>query len=236
MSEVLNIYQKLALIRKPVEVLKKNRQGYGYTYADEEVILSKITGLMGKYGVSLIPNIIPNSTVVEPYHYTKTKTTRDGKVYEEHVNEILVKADMEWMWVNNECPEDRVVVPWILVGSQADASQSFGSALTYSSRYFLLKYFNVATTNDDPDDYRRRQREAEDEEDKLIAEKIVEKIHSLVTEHLTSNPDDRAKIIALTKKYVKENGKASADYFVITQSAVATNLLNALKSEILKEE
>lgn len=57
MSEVLNIYQKLAKIRKPVEVIKKNRKGYGYTYVDEEEILSKITGLMGKYGVSLIPNI-----------------------------------------------------------------------------------------------------------------------------------------------------------------------------------
>lgn len=68
MSEVLNIYQKLAKIRKPVEVVKKNRKGYGYTYVDEEEILSKITGLMGKYGVSLIPNITHGSAVVEPYH------------------------------------------------------------------------------------------------------------------------------------------------------------------------
>lgn len=75
MSEVLNIYQKLAKIRKPVEVIKKNRKGYGYTYVDEEEILSRITGLMGKYGVSLIPNITHGSAVVEPYHYTKTKVT-----------------------------------------------------------------------------------------------------------------------------------------------------------------
>lgn len=29
MAENLNIYQKLAKIRKPVEVIKKNRKGYG---------------------------------------------------------------------------------------------------------------------------------------------------------------------------------------------------------------
>lgn len=238
MSEALNIYQKLAKIRKPVEVVKKNRKGYGYTYVDEEEILSKITGLMGKYGVSLIPNITHGSAVVEPYHYTKTKATKDGKTYEEHINEVMVRADMDWIWVNDENPEDRVVVPWLFVGSQSDASQAFGSALTYASRYFLLKYFNVATSDDDPDNWRSRQREAENQEDRLIAEKIVDQIHKLVTDHLAANPDDKQKIVALTKKYVKENGKATANYYAIESPVVATELLNALKAEITnnKEE
>lgn len=232
MSEVLNIYQKLAKIRKPVEVVKKNRKGYGYTYVDEEEILSKITGLMGKYGVSLIPTIIRSSSVVEPYHYVKTKATKDGKVYEEHVNEVMVRADMEWHWVNDENPDDRVIVPWFFVGSQSDASQAFGSALTYASRYFLLKYFNVATSDDDPDNWRSRQREAEGQEDRLIAEKIVEEIHKLVTNHLADHPDDKKKIVEITKKYVKENGKATANYYAIESSVVATELLNALRTEI----
>ena len=231
MPDNLNIYQKLAKIRKPVEVIKKNRRGYGYTYVDEEEILSKITGLMGKYNVSLVPSPVPAYAVVESYHYTKTKTTKDGKTYEEHVNEVIVHADMEWRWVNNDNPEDCVTVPWFFVGSQSDVSQSFGSALTYASRYFLLKYFNVATSDEDPDDYRRRQKEAEDEEDRLIAEKIVEQIHALVTEHLKNNPDDKQKVIAITKKFVKENGKASANYYAIETSAVATALLDALRTE-----
>ena len=167
-------------------------------YVDEEEILSKITGLMGKYGVSLIPNITHGSAVVEPYHYTKTKATKDGKTYEEHINEVMVRADMDWIWVNDENPEDRVVVPWLFVGSQSDASQAFGSALTYASRYFLLKYFNVATSADDPDNWRSRQREAENQEDRLIAEKIVDQIHKLVTDHLAANPDDK-QMCALMK-------------------------------------
>lgn len=231
MAEKMNIYQKLAKIRKPVEVIKKNRKGYGYTYVDEEEILSKITGLMGKYGVSLVPNITHGSAVVEPYHYTKTKTTKDGTPYEEHVNEVLVRADMDWIWINDENPEDRVIVPWLFVGTQSDASQAFGSALTYASRYFLLKYFNVATSDDDPDNWRSRQREAESEEDRLIAEKIVDQIHALVTEHLAVAPEDKQNVIAITKKYVKENGKASANYYAIETSAVASELLNALKAE-----
>lgn len=231
MAEQMNIYQKLAKIRKPAEVIQKNARGYGYTYVSEDEILSKITGLMNKYGVSLIPRITPGTANVEPYCYTKTKSTKDGKVFEEKVNEVMVKAEMTWTWVNNDNPEDCIVVPWALVASQADASQAFGSGLTYASRYFLLKYFNIATSDEDPDEYRRKQKESEAEEDRMIAEKIIEQVHELVTERLSANPDDKQKIITITKKYVKENGKTSANYFAVNSSVVASELLAALQAE-----
>lgn len=225
----------MARIRKPVEVLVKNKKGYGYTYTDEEEILSKITGLMDKYDVSLIPKIIHGTTSLSPYHYLKTKSTKNGDIYEEHVNEILVKSDMDFVWINNENPQEYIEVPWALVGHQSDASQAFGSGLTYCTRYFLLKYFNVSTSDNDPDEYRRKQREAEDMEDKLVAERIVEKIHDFVTKHLEEKPDDRAKVMTLTKKFVKENGKATANYFSIAKPDIATSLFEALKKEFSGE-
>lgn len=236
MPEDLNIYQKLAKIRKPVEIMKKNRKGYGYTYVDEEAILAKITGLMEKLGVSLIPNIVPGTGTVEPYHYVKTKAAKDGTIYEEHVNEVIVHADMQWHWVNNDNPDDRVTVPWFTVGSQADASQAFGSGLTYSSRYFLLKYFNVATSDDDPDNWRTRQREAEKEEDKLLAARIIEQVHAYVTNYISTHADDKPRVIDLTKKYVKENGKASANYFVVEDPVVASTLFEAIKKEFKEDK
>lgn len=227
--EGLNIYQKLAKIRKPVEVLQKNKSGYGYRYVTEDLILAKITGLMEKYGVSLVPNIVRGSTEVAPYGYTKTKSTKDGKIYEEKVNEILVRADMEWHWINNEDPNDRIVVPWSLVGQQADASQAFGSGLSYSSRYFMLKYFNVATSDDDPDNWRSLQREAEETESREIAKAIVEQIHAMVSEHIATHEADRQKIYDLTKKYAKDSkGKASVNYNLITDPVAAGKLLEEL--------
>lgn len=227
--EGLNIYQKLAKIRKPVEILQKNKSGYGYRYVTEDLILAKITGLMEKYGVSLVPNIVQGSTEVTPYGYTKTKSTKDGKIYEEKVNEILVRADMEWHWINNEDPNDRIVVPWSLVGQQADASQAFGSGLSYSSRYFMLKYFNVATSDDDPDNWRSLQREAEETESREIAKAIVEQIHAMVSEHIATHEADRQKIYDLTKKYAKDSkGKASVNYNLITDPVAAGKLLEEL--------
>ncbi|MBQ8619091.1 MAG: ERF family protein [Clostridia bacterium] len=224
----MNIYQKLAKIRKPVEVLQKNKAGYGYRYVTEDLILAKITGLMDKLGVSLIPNIVAGTTNVAPYHYVKTKILKSGEVVSENVNEILVHADMEWHWVNNDNPEDRVVVPWTLVGQQGDASQAFGSGLSYSSRYFMLKYFNVATSEDDPDNWRSMQKEAEQAENREVAAAIVDQIHGMVTAYIADHESDRPKISAIIKKYAKEKGKPSTNYFAITNPDLANKLMAEL--------
>ena len=81
---------------------------------------------------------------------------------------------MMWSWVDNDNPEERIDVEWALVGQQGDASQAFGSGLTYSNRYFLLKFFNIATPDADPDAFRSKQRAAETAEDKMIAEQIIQ--------------------------------------------------------------
>lgn len=233
-TTLLNIYQKLAKIRKPVEVLQKNKKGFGYMYVTEDVILSKITGLMDKYGVSLVPNIVHNSTEVSPYSYVKTKADKAGKIYEERVNEVLVKADMEWHWINNANPADRVIVPWALVGQQSDASQAFGSGLSYSSRYFMLKYFNVATSDDDPDKWRSEQKNAQFTEEREIATGIIEEVHKIVTSYLEVNQDKKQEVVDLIKKYAKgKNGKPTGDYYCIENPVVAGELLTEIKDKLL---
>lgn len=92
----LNIYQKLAKIREQVEVMRKNKSGYGYTYVSEDEILAKIQVFMKKYHLSLIPHIVGGTTRVTPYSYKKTRTTKGGEFYEENANEVLVNADMTW--------------------------------------------------------------------------------------------------------------------------------------------
>lgn len=224
MAEELNIYQKLAKIRKQVEVMKKDTKAYGYSYVKEEDILAKITAFMEKYDLSLIPAIVPGSTVVAPYNAKKTKITKEGEIYEENVNEVLVSADTTWTWVNNVNPDERIVVPWTMVGQQADASQSFGSGLTYSSRYFLLKYFNVSTSNDDPDNWRSKQKEAEMAEDRVIAEGIIASFDELIKKYLGGHPDKSEDVKKYVTKYVK-----SGNYFAIKESALAAKLLEGFR-------
>lgn len=220
----LNIYQKLAKIRKQVEVIQRNKKGYGYTYVSEDEILAKISGFMDKYSLSLIPSVIHSSAVVTPYHTKKTKSTNKGEIYEENVNEVLVSADMVFTWVNNENPNERVDVPWILVGHQSDGSQSFGSGLSYAMRYFLLKFFNIATPDDDPDKWRSKQKAAGAAEDKMIAEEIIASFDTMVKEFLASNQDKTEAVKKFVAKYVK-----GGNYFAITESVLASKLLADFK-------
>jgi hypothetical protein len=229
--EGLNIYQRLALIRKSVEVMRRNKSGYGYRYVDEESILSKISVFMEKYHLSLIPGINPGTTKVEPYTYKKTKTTKSGTVYEENCNEILVSADTTWTWINDDNPEERITVPWTMVGQQTDASQSFGSALTYSSRYFLLKYFNVATSDDDPDEFRSAQKEAEKEAERMTNAAIVSEMDDSIRAFLSLHPDKADDVKELASKYVK-NG----NYLSIKESRVAAKLYSDFKAEFLEKK
>ena len=223
----LNIYQKLAKVRKSVEVVQKNKAGYGYRYVSDDELLAKITGQMDKYWVSLIPSINPGTFSVEPYSYvTFDKKTQKDKT----VNELLVKAEMLFTWINNEDPTDYVEVDWVLVGHQSDASQSFGSALTYAYRYFILKYFGVATPEDDPDNWRSKQKAAEDEENKLLAKQIIDEFDSAVRIYLAKNPDATNDVKELCTKYVK-NG----DYKKIQEPALAGKLMEEFNGKFVSE-
>ena len=232
MAEVnMNIYQKLAKIRKQVEVMKRDAKGFNYTYTTEESNLAKVTVQMDKLHLSLIPSIVPESTVVIPYSVTETKTTSKGDVYDKNVNEILVQSDMVWTWVNNDNPDERIEVPWAMVGQQSDASQAFGSGLTYSSRYFLLKYFNIATSDADPDAFRKKQKAAEAEEQKLIASEITATIDTYLKDHVYKKPEDRDAALEIVSKYIK-----SGNYLEIKDPILARSLLAALQEKFGTQE
>lgn len=223
--EEMNIYQKIARVREGMEVVRKNKAGYGYKYVSEDELLARITVAMKKYGLLLIPGIIEDSCVVEPYRAEKRKKEKDGTVYIENVSESIVHADMTWTWVNINNPEERLVIPWMFVGQQSDASQAFGAGLTYASRYFLLKFFNVATPDDDPDLFRSKQREAAAAADHAVAAEIISGVDAYIKAYLLGHPDQRDAMIKFITKYVK-----SGDYFKIKESSLATKLLQDVRA------
>ncbi|MCD8376211.1 MAG: ERF family protein [Oscillospiraceae bacterium] len=136
----LNLYQKLAKIRAISDAVVKELRGFNYTYSDITAILAKVTAGMKKYGVSLIPSIVPGTASVEQVTLVNTKTTKAGEIYDATTTETQVSAEMVYRWVNDEDPEEYIDVPWFVVGSQADPSQAMGSGLTYTLRQFLTNY------------------------------------------------------------------------------------------------
>jgi len=149
--------EKLFEIKDEVSIMQKNSEGHGYTFVDEESILLKINAKMKDMKLRLIPNFIPGTTSVFPVTYENSKG--------QSKTDIVVHGEMTFTWQDLENGE-KEINNWYMVGQQADGSQSLGSGLTYTNRYFLLKYFNIATSSDDPDKIRSAM-EKEEEQKKL---------------------------------------------------------------------
>ena len=221
MADTLNLVQKLAKIRAMSDVVTKEKRGYNYTYADITTILANITSGMKKYGVSLIPSIVPTTASVEPNMVVNTKFDKTGKAYEQKVTEMLVRADMIFTWVNDENPSEKIEVPWFVTGSQGDPSQALGSGLTYCTRYFLTNYFQIAQADTDVDAYRSKQKAAEESEDRAIAEEIISQFDVIVKTYLSDNSDKTDEVKKFISRYVK-----NANYLSIKEPAIAAKLLD----------
>lgn len=137
----MNIHQKLVEIRKDIGGFTKDAQGYGYQYVSGSQVLSKIQDKMNELGVLLVPKIMNQQFEKHDYVNAKGKSAMD----------FLVYGEMTYTWINAENPEDVLEVPFYYTGAQDDISKAFGSGLTYSERYFIIKFFNLPTDADDPD-------------------------------------------------------------------------------------
>lgn len=188
---------------------------------------------MEKYGVVLTQHIVPNSYQIVPYTYTKVKNAKGGGKTEEVINEFYCYGEIVFTWYCADKPEDKIECPYVFTGQQGDAAQAFGAAMTYANRYFLMKFFQIATPEDDPDVWKTKKQAAEVAEEEEIAKAIVDEIHEAVTEHLKSVTDEKKKVterkrvLDIVMKYEK-----SGNYMSIKKVDTAKKLFDDLQKEI----
>lgn len=223
-TEKLNIHQKILKIADAAGVLQKTKAGFNYKYVPEEEIQAKVTACMQKYGVMLYPSIVPGTLTVEPYTYQKPKAKKvkdeKGKDiivdYTIPVNEVIVKSEVIYTWVNTDNPEDKIECRWAYIGQMEDASQAFGAGATYGNRYYLMKALQLATTEADPDNYRSKQKEAEnydqEKEQKAAAEKLAEAVKMVVAKgsELIKKGFTKDQIMAVVGKHNNDNSNPSS--------------------------
>lgn len=137
----LNLYQKIVEVRKIAEGFSKDKSSYNYSYVSGNQVLSKIKDKMNELNLLLFPS----TTMGE--HHTHAYKTKKGK----DVIDFVVKGEASYTWINGDEPSEREVISWAYYGQQDDISKAYGSALTYSERYFLLKCLGLPTDEDDPD-------------------------------------------------------------------------------------
>jgi hypothetical protein len=143
----MSIYKKLLEIQKQVVGLAKDKSGNNYQYVTGTKVLEFIKPIMNKQGIILKQEVLSIENTRQDYA-TKSNPNK---------SEILSKVMMKFTWVDCETGEKDENL--FGANGQNDWDKGVGSALTYGERYFLLKYFHIATDEDDIDNPERKEEE-----------------------------------------------------------------------------
>jgi ribosome-associated translation inhibitor RaiA len=141
-----NLYQKLLAIQKHIIGLGKDKKAYGYDYVTGSKVLEHIKPLMNEFGIILKQEVLSIENVRQDY------SVKNG-----NKSEVLSKVMMRFTWI--DCATGDKDENLFGANGQNDWDKGVGSALTYAERYFLLKYFHIATDEDDIDNPERKPQE-----------------------------------------------------------------------------
>jgi hypothetical protein len=147
-TEFKNIYQKLLIIQQKINGLGKDKATYNYKYVTGDKVLGEIKPLMNELGLLLKQEVLSIENTRQDYQLTD----KAGNV--RNKSEILSKVMMKFTWVDSDTGEKDENL--FGANGQNDWDKGCGSAYTYAERYFLLKYFHIATDEDDIDNSERK--------------------------------------------------------------------------------
>ena len=139
----MKIYEKLLTIQKRINGLGKDKATYNYKYVTGDKLLGEIKPMMNDLGLLLKQEVLSIENTRQDY-----STSKGSK------SEILSKIMMRFTWVDVETGDTDENL--FGANGQNDWDKGVGSALTYAERYFLLKYFHIATDEDDIDNDQRK--------------------------------------------------------------------------------
>lgn len=139
----MSLFLKLLELQKAVTGLTKDKSGNSYQYVSGDKVLGIVRPTMDNLGLLLVPEVVE-----------ATFTRQDYNLYDKNGNakpksEIFCALKLKFTWVDSETGESLVCL-WASSG-QNNWDKGLGSALTYGERYFLLKFFHIATDKDDVD-------------------------------------------------------------------------------------
>jgi hypothetical protein len=139
----MKLYEKLLTIQKRINGLGKDKSTYNYKYVTGDKLLGEIKPMMNDLGLLLKQEILSIENTRQDYE------TKNGSK-----SEILSKVMMQFTWIDVETGDKDINL--FGANGQNDWEKGLGSALTYGERYFLLKYFHIATDEDDIDNDKRQ--------------------------------------------------------------------------------
>ena len=190
----MSIYKKLHKIQSRINGLGKDKSGLNYRYVTGDKVLGEIKPIMNELGLLLKQEILSIENVRQDYK------TGIGTDKEKDKSEINSKVMMRFTWIDIETGEKDENL--FGANGQNDWDKGVGSALTYGERYFLLKFFHIATDEDDIDNPDRKKEEIEQPKDTTAEiSKLLESsttLEQLQERYMSLSAADKTKYAKLT--------------------------------------
>lgn len=136
-AEPLNIYQRINEVRKVVNYARKEKEvtGQGYKAVTHDAVTALVRNHLIKHGVLIVPRLLDSS--VETIGQTKNGSPV-----------IRYAARFEIDFINCDTPEDRITLP-IEAHANDHGDKAPGKAVSYATKYAILKLFNIETGEDE---------------------------------------------------------------------------------------
>ena len=138
----MSVYKKLAQVQASMRSLAPNAEGQTgqarYGYVSGAKLLGVLRPLMDKHGLLLSQEVkgITNTPI--------TYTTKSGEK-----TEMFTSLHIQFTWIDAD--DGSTLVNDFHANGMNAWDKGLGSALTYAERYYLMKFFHIATDEDDVD-------------------------------------------------------------------------------------
>lgn len=154
----MGIFNKLLNIQKKINGLSKDQKSFQYKYVTGNKVLGHIKPIMNDEGILLKQEILTTEyermTYSQPGKWNSTTKKFDDP---KEKNEVLYLCKFKFTWIDCESGEKDENI--FFASGMNDWEKGMGSAMTYAERYFILKFFHIATDEDDVDNDSRKKEE-----------------------------------------------------------------------------
>ena len=204
----MSLYKKLLEVQKKVIGLGKDKKSFGYDYVTGSKVLEHIKPILNEQGILLKQEVV-----------SVEKERIDYRAKSGEKSEMLYSVYQKFTWIDADTGEKDENT--FFSSGMNDWEKGLGSALTYAERYFLLKYFHIATDEDDIDNTARKNN------DLVSLEPIIKELKK---EEVAINQTQIDSIVELMEK-TKSDLKGFLDYFKIKEISqmTATQAVNGIK-------
>lgn len=153
----LNVYQRINAVRKSIGYVQKDKEvGYGkssYRAVTHDAVTGMVRAALIEQGVVIVPSVI--SATFHPAEMV-TAINDAGKETTTTAKQRLYEATYQIDFVNIDDPTDRIVT---MQNAHAldNGDKAPGKAMSYATKYAILKLFNIETGEDEESRYQQEE-------------------------------------------------------------------------------